>query len=146
MTIEQMTCARVGAVAELEKRCFPDPWSESSIASELDNPLSLWLTAIEGETVLGYVGSQSVMGEADMLNLAVAPEARRCGIATALVNALIDALRERGVHRLTLEVRASNDAARALYEGLGFQQVGRRPGYYLKPREDALLLRKEWDA
>ena len=143
--IGPMTPAQVPAVAALEERCFPDPWSEASVASELENPLSLWLTAARGEAVLGYVGSQSVLGEADMMNLAVSPEARRQGIGRALVLTLAERLRENGVHSLTLEVRASNAPARKLYESLGFAQVGRRPGYYLKPREDALILRKEWD-
>lgn len=143
--IGPMTPAQVSAVAALEERCFPDPWSEASVASELENPLSLWLTAAQGEAVLGYVGSQSVLGEADMMNLAVSPEARRQGIGRALVLALTERLRENGVHSLTLEVRASNAPAWKLYESLGFAQVGRRPGYFLKPREDALILRKEWD-
>ena len=79
-----------------------------------------------------------------MMNLAVAPRHRRQGIARQLVEALGDALRAQGVQSLTLEVRASNEAAIQLYRSLGFTQVGRRPNYYTKPREDALILRKEW--
>lgn len=134
----------VAQVAALEKLCFPDPWSERSVASELDNPLSLWLVATEGERVLGYVGSQSVLDEADMMNVAVHPDARRHGLARSLVEALIEQLKDREVRMLTLEVRASNEAAKALYETMGFTQVGRRKNYYLAPREDALILRKEW--
>ena len=145
MTIERMTGAHVPQVAALEKLCFSDPWSEKSVASELNNPLSLWLVALEGDTVAGYVGSQSVMGESDMMNVAVHPDYRRRGIARALIRALIDGLRERGNHCLTLEVRASNASAIALYEKLGFAQVGRRPNYYRNPKEDALILRKEWE-
>lgn len=145
MTIERMTGAHVLQVAALEKLCFSDPWSEKSVASELNNPLSLWLVALEGDTVAGYVGSQSVMGESDMMNVAVHPYYRRRGIAQALICALIDGLRERGNHCLTLEVRACNASAIALYEKLGFAQVGRRPNYYRNPKEDALILRKEWE-
>lgn len=145
LTIEPMERAHVAAVAALERVCFSDPWSEDSVASELDNPLSLWLVAREGETVLGYVGSQTVLDEADMMNLAVAPEVRRRGIARLLVEGLINVLKDGGVHSLTLEVRASNEPAKALYAALGFAQVGRRPGYYRNPREDALILRKEWE-
>ena len=79
-----------------------------------------------------------------MMNLAVWPHCRRRRIGCALVEALCEALRMAGSHCLTLEVRASNDAAISLYKGLGFQQVGRRPGYYKMPKEDALILRKEW--
>ncbi len=142
--IEKMTGDHVPQVAALEKICFSDPWSENSVASELDNPLSLWLVAVQGGKVLGYVGSQSVLGEADMMNLAVDPAARRLGLGRAIVEALVAALGNNGVHSLTLEVRASNLPAQKLYESLGFLQVGRRPNYYLEPKEDALILRKEW--
>ncbi len=142
--IEKMTKAQVPQIAALEKVCFSDPWSENSVASELDNPLSLWLAATQGEKVLGYVGSQSVLGEADMMNLAVDPAARRMGLGRAIVEALVAELRDNEVHSLTLEVRASNLPAQKLYESLGFLQVGRRPNYYLEPKEDALILRKEW--
>lgn len=145
MEIRKMTEAEVPQIAELEQLCFSDPWCEKSIASELLNPLSLWLVAMDGNTAAGYVGSQAVLGEADMMNLAVSPGYRRQGIGQALVEALVRQLREIGVHSLTLEVRASNGSARALYEKLGFSQVGMRPRYYEKPREDALILRKEWE-
>ena len=144
MMIEPMNASHVPQIAQLEKRCFSDPWSEKSIASELDNPLSVWLVAVDGGQLIGYVGSQTVLGETDMMNLAVAPEARRQGTGRALVLALVDALTEKGSHSLMLEVRVSNTPAQKLYESLGFSQVGRRPKYYVNPREDALILRKEW--
>ena len=120
------------------------PWSENAIAGELTNPLALWLVALDGDTVAGYVGSQSVMGEADMMNIAVAPAYRRQGVGRGLVNELIRCLTEREVYCLTLEVRASNENAINPYNDLGFVQVGRRPNYYTAPKEDALILRKEW--
>lgn len=131
-------------IAELEKQCFSDPWSLRSITSELNNPLSLWIVAECDGAVAGYVGSQSVLGEADMMNLAVSPLFRRQGVASGLVEALIKHLKERDVHVLVLEVRASNEPAIRLYEKYGFVQVGRRPNYYAHPKEDALILRKEW--
>ena len=142
--IVPMAEAHVAAVAALERCCFSAPWSEQSVRAELSNPLSLWLVALLDGQVAGYVGSQTVLDEADMMNLAVDPACRRQGIAQALVEALTAALAERGVRSLTLEVRASNEGAIALYRKLGFAQVGRRPNYYTKPREDALILRKEW--
>ena len=145
MTITTMGQEHVSQVAELEKQCFSDPWSEKSVASELENELALWLVALEGETLAGYVGSQTVMGETDMMNIAVSPGFRRQGIARELIQTLIRELKERASHSLTLEVRASNAPARALYESLGFSQAGRRPGYYRNPKEDALILRKEWE-
>lgn len=144
MTIRKMGPEHVEQIAKLEKLCFSDPWSENSIASELCNPLSLWLVAEAAGTVVGYVGSQTVMDETDMMNIAVHPDCRRQGIAAALVNALVASLQDMGSHSLTLEVRASNAPARALYDMLGFQQVGLRRNYYHNPKEDALILRKEW--
>ena len=135
----------VAQVAQLEKECFHDPWSENAVASELKNPLSLWLVAVDGQKVAGYVGSQSVMGEADMMNIAVSSDYRRSGIAQELVERLVALLREKDVYSLTLEVRASNEPAKALYSKLGFNQVGRRPNYYRNPKEEALILRKEWE-
>ena len=145
MTITKMRPEHASQVAELEKLCFSDPWSEKSVASELENELALWLVALEGETLAGYVGSQTVMGETDMMNIAVTPGFRRQGIARELIQALIRELKEWESHSLTLEVRASNAPARGLYESLGFAQAGRRPGYYRNPKEDALILRKEWE-
>ena len=144
MNIEPMNEHHVPQIALLEQECFADPWSQQSIASELHNPLSLWLVAQEGQTLLGYVGSQTCLDETDMMNIAVSPASRRQGVARALIEALVSALRQHGSKQLTLEVRASNGPARQLYESLGFLQVGLRKNYYRNPKEDALILRKEW--
>lgn len=143
--IVTMTGCHVPQVAALEKECFSDPWSQRSVASELENPLALWLVWEEDGQVLGYVGSQTVLDETDMMNVAVSAQARRRGIAQALVEALVIQLKQRGSRCLTLEVRASNAPAITLYEKLGFRQVGRRPNYYSHPKEDGLILRKEWE-
>lgn len=144
MNIVPMNEHHVPQIALLERECFADPWSQQSIASELHNPLSLWLVAQEGQTLLGYVGSQTCLDETDMMNIAVSPASRRQGVARALIEALVSALRQRGSKQLTLEVRASNGPARQLYESLGFLQAGLRKNYYRNPKEDALILRKEW--
>lgn len=144
MEIVKMTSAHIAAIAELEKLCFSDPWSENSISGELTSRLSHWLVALEGEQVLGYIGSQSVLGQSDMMNVAVHPDHRRKGIAEALILALCQDLQAQGNQCILLEVRASNAPAIALYEKLGFAQVGRRPNYYRHPKEDALIMRKEW--
>ena len=140
-----MNQIHIEPIAELERICFNDPWSVNSIESELNNPLSLWIVAQEQGKVVGYVGSQSVLGWADMMNLAVAPDYRKQGVGRMLVCELVRRLQENKVSCLTLEVRASNEPAISLYQSLGFVEVGRRPGYYHKPKEDALILRKEWD-
>ena len=141
MKIVEMQSCHVAPIAELEKLCFSDPWSENSIAYELTSRLSYWLVAEEDGEVLGYIGSQSVLGESDMMNVAVHPDHRRKGIAEALILALSEELKLRNNTCLTLEVRASNTPAITLYEKLDFQQVGRRPNYYRNPKEDALILR-----
>ena len=145
MRIEKMNADHVAQVAALEAICFHDPWSENSVASELNNPLSYWLVALEDDRVVGYVGSQTVMGETDMMNVAVHPDFRRQGIAKSLILALVEGLKSLESHCLTLEVRASNASAIALYEKLGFAQIGLRKNYYRNPKEDALILRKEWE-
>ena len=144
ISITKMDESHVSQIAALEKICFSEPWSENSIASELSNPLSLWLVAEVDGALAGYIGSQSVLGESDVMNVAVSPDYRRQGIGEALVLALVEELKKHGNHCLSLEVRLSNAPARSLYEKLGFAEVGRRPNYYRNPKEDALILRKEW--
>ena len=141
----EMKAEHVPQVAQLEKLCFADPWSEMSIASELQSIWSYWVVALDGDQLVGYVGSQSSFDESDIMNIAVHPDWRRQGIAESLIGALIGELKKRGSHALLLEVRASNDPAIALYGKLGFRQVGRRKNYYRNPKEDALILRKEWE-
>lgn len=140
-----MEQSHIQQIAEMERICFSDPWSVQSISAELNNALSLWLVAVDGDRVVGYVGSQSVLGWSDMMNLAVLPAYRRQGIGETLVTELIAKLREQKNTCLTLEVRASNGAAIALYEKMGFAVVGKRPNYYHNPKEDALIMRKEWE-
>ena len=145
MKIIPMNESHVAQVAGLEKQCFSDPWSENSVASELENPLSLWLIAEEDGAVCGYVGSQTVLDETDMMDIAVHPDCRRKGIAAALITELVSRLKARGSRVLRLEVRESNFSAIALYEALGFTQLGLRKNYYRNPKENALILGKEWE-
>ena len=144
VTIVPMRQEHTAQIAALEAACFSDPWPESILQKELENPLSLWLCAMDGDTVAGYVGSQTVLGEADMMNLAVSPAYRRQGLGRALVPALCESLRQKmQATVLTLEVRDSNAPAAALYASLGFAQIGLRKNYYQHPKEDARILRKE---
>ena len=145
ITLMEMKAEHVPQVAQLEKICFADPWSELSISLELTNVWSYWVVALDGDTVVGYVGSQSSIDEADIMNVAVHPDYRRQGIAEKLINTLVADLKKRGCHALLLEVRVSNTPAITLYEKLGFAQIGCRKNYYRNPKEDALILRKEWE-
>ena len=145
MEIIRMNESHVASVAAIEKECFGvDAWSENSVGSELKNPLSLWLVAEDGDRVAGYVGSQTVCNETDMMNVAVTADYRRQGLGEKLVLALVEELKTMESQCLTLEVRASNAPAIGLYEKLGFRQIGLRKNYYRNPKEDALILRKEW--
>lgn len=139
-----MQPAHIRAIAALEQANFSTPWDEASIRAELENSLALWLIAEGGDgAVLGYVGSQSCFEDADILNVCVAPEARRRGLAEALMLELERRLLPKGVEKITLEVRVSNEPAIRLYEKLGYSQVGTRKNYYEKPREDALIMQKQ---
>ena len=144
IAITPMEAEQLAQIAALETSCFSDPWPESILAHELRNPLSLWLCAMDGDIVTGYIGSQTVLGESDMMNVAVHPDYRRHGIGRALVLALCEALKKQMLATsLTLEVRDSNLPAIALYASLGFEQIGLRKNYYQHPKEDARILRKE---
>ncbi len=122
----------------LEAVCFSDdPWPEDLMGRLLDR----FTVAVDGDgTVLGYLVLSSVLDEGSVDNVAVAPLCRRKGVADALVEDAIRRAREKNLAFLTLEVRASNDPALRLYEKHGFVPVGRRRGYYEKPREDAILM------
>ena len=143
MRIREMRLEDVPQVAAIERLCFSAPWNENMIISSWESRLSCWLIAEIDGCVAGYVGSEAVLDSADMMNIAVAPEYRKRGIAEALIKALVEHLQQRDILFLLLEVRVSNAPAIALYNKLCFEQVGRRPKYYTNPREDALILRKE---
>ena len=126
------------AIAALERVCFPaDPWPEDLT----ERWLGRYTVALgEDGAVIGYLVLSSVLDEGSVDNVAVAPEARRRGVADALVTDAVRRAKERELSFLTLEVRASNDPAIRLYEKHGFREVGRRKNYYEKPREDAILM------
>lgn len=139
--ITPMTKEHLPAVAALERICFPaDPWSEVPFQKALANPqASVLLAQGEDGSVLGYAVLSVVLDEGNLDNIAVAPQARRQGVADALLSALTGFGREH-LACLMLEVRASNAPAMALYEKHGFAAVGRRKNYYEAPREDAILM------
>lgn len=96
------------------------------------------------EEVIGYVGMKMVLDEADITNVAVLPSHRKKGIARKLLKQLLEEAKKQNLHRIYLEVRASNIAAVTLYEHAGFKEVGQRKNYYDNPREDAILML--WEA
>ena len=140
-----MTEADLPAVLVIEERCFPDPWSEGIFRSALGDELCFWLVSESDGVVIGYSGMQSVLDEGYIDNVAVDPGFRRQGAASALLEALIAEAKRRELRFLSLEVRAGNEGAIALYTAFGFLPVGRRKGYYLRPPEDALIMTKSFD-
>lgn len=130
----------LAAIAALEEACFSHPWSMEMLRGSLLNGRSCFLAAKDGGTLLGYLGMEYILDEGSITNVAVLPEYRRQGIARALLATLLEEARRLSLATVTLEVRASNEAAIALYEGMGFLPVGRRFRYYNDPTEDALLM------
>ena len=142
LLIRPMTEADLPRVLELEQCCFPDPWTEGVFRSSLADETELWLVCQQGGLVLGYLGMQSVLDEGYIDNLAVDPAFRRRQLGTRLLTAAEDEAKKRNLSFLSLEVRAGNEAAIALYSRFGFETLGVRPGYYLRPKEDARIMTK----
>lgn len=144
-TIVPMDRGHLPQIAALERQCFSAPWTEDMLAEELFNPQASFIVAQgpEGE-VLGYAGLHVVLDEGYIANVAVRPDHRQQGIASALLDVFLRFSRANGLAFLTLEVRASNDPAIRLYLKHGFAQVGRRRGYYTRPEEDAILMTLEF--
>ena len=145
VTIVPMNGDHLDEVAELERICFSTPWSRNMLAEELDNALSAFLVALDdGGKVVGYAGVQVVLDEGYITNIAVRPECRRQGIAKKLLKVFLDFAQAHQLAFLTLEVRASNYDAIALYGSHGFRSMGRRKNYYEHPKEDAIIMTREF--
>ena len=143
--IVPMTAEHLDEVAELERICFSTPWSRNMLAEELDNALSAFLVALDDQDrVAGYAGLQVILDEGYIANVAVRPDCRRQGVASQLLQVFINFAEGNKLSFLTLEVRASNYDAIALYGSRGFRSVGRRPNYYEHPKEDAIIMTKEF--
>ena len=143
--IVPMTAEHLDEVAELERLCFSVPWSRNMLAEELDNALSAMLVALDDQgRVAGYAGLQVILDEGYITNVAVRPDCRRQGVAGQILQVFLDFAQAQGLAFLTLEVRASNQAAILLYGSRGFRGMGRRKNYYEHPREDAIIMTKEF--
>ena len=143
--IVPMNADHLDEVAELERICFSTPWSRNMLAEELDNACSAFLVAEDDAgRVVGYAGLQVILDEGYITNVAVRPECRRNGIAGKLLQVFLDFGQANHLAFLTLEVRASNYDAIALYGSRGFRSVGRRKNYYEHPKEDAIIMTREF--
>jgi ribosomal-protein-alanine N-acetyltransferase len=135
--------ADVAALLPIERRSFGDPWSSAAFTELLESAHGFGLVATHGALVGGYLIARAAASEAEILNLAVAPEFRRLRLGRRLLDFAIDQLARRGTREIFLEVREGNFAARELYRARGFRTVGARARYYRNPVEDALVLRLE---
>jgi ribosomal-protein-alanine N-acetyltransferase len=138
--IRRLDLVDLSAIETIEQRSYPTPWSRSMFASELAKPTSICLGAFEGADLVGYVINSRYVDAWHVMNVAVEPEHRGRGIATALLERLFALTRDEERRGYTLEVRVSNEDAIRLYEKLGFDSRGIRRGYYTDNREDALIM------
>jgi ribosomal-protein-alanine N-acetyltransferase len=138
----------VDPIAAIEREAMPAPWSPAMFAGEIAKPTSVCLGAWEGEpeSLIAYVIVSRYVDAWHVMNLVVAPEHRRRGIAKALLDAVFARTQNAGRRGFTLEVRASNGPALELYEAMGFRAQGVRRGYYTDNREDAVIMWRDADA
>lgn len=129
------------AVARVEEECFRDPWSANSITDMLSDPHTCYIVAAVDGEIIGYCGSRTVLDEGDILRVAVLQQWRSRGVASRILDCLIESTPD--VRNWYLDVREHNAAALALYRKFGFTAIGRRRGYYRHPLEDAILMQRE---
>lgn len=139
VTIREMTENDIPQIAELEKMCFSEPWSENSLKDELTNETARFFVLRDGENVLGYIGANNICREVYITNVAVFENARKKGYGEKLVCHLIRQSKVENAAFVTLEVRESNSKAFSLYEKCGFKKVGERKNFYSNPTENGLI-------
>ena len=143
IVIEEMKIDDIENVVEVENDCFSIPWSKESFIQEVTkNHLAVYLVAKFEEKAVGYIGVWKIMNEGHITNVAVHSDFRRQGIGAGLISELLSLCEEQGIDCFTLEVRETNEAAKALYEKFGFYEIGRRKGYYQDNKEDAIIMWK----
>lgn len=141
--IAPMTEEHLSAVAEIERLCFSEPWSEAALKESLDSPYSHFYVYIEEGTVAGYMGLYAVAGDGSVTNVATHPSHRKKGVGYALVENALRIAEGLSLEYVTLEVRKSNIPAQKLYEKCGFKTVGIRKGFYSLPKEDGIVMQRE---
>lgn len=127
-------------IKQLEKECFSVPWTDDQLRAQLPDKMHVFIIAENGDKVLGYVGMMYVLDEGYISNVAVDPKCRRSGIADSLISELLNRAMKLELSFVTLEVRESNEPAKALYKKHGFSDVGIRKNYYSFPTENAILM------
>ena len=145
LEIRPLLIGDVDAIDEIERTAMPAPWSPAMFAGEIAKPTSVCLGSFETGIgrLVGYVIVSRYVDAWHVMNLVVAEDRRRTGIATSLLEQLFARTRDEGRRGFTLEVRSSNDGAIRLYESMGFRAQGVRRGYYTDNREDAVIMWRE---
>ncbi|MBQ4516774.1 MAG: ribosomal protein S18-alanine N-acetyltransferase [Clostridia bacterium] len=144
MLIRNMTADDIDEVVKLETACFTHPWTKNMFLGELAQTTTTYMVAEQDGKIVGYMGMYQAADEGNVTNIAVLPEYRRQGIASALLNSFINLCIDKKLCFLTLEVRKSNTGAISLYKKFGFTEVGLRPKYY-DNTEDAILMTRYFD-
>ena len=143
MIIREIKHNDLDQINEIEKICFSIPWSRESYERELENKLAYYQCAEEEGKILGYMGMWRILDECHITNIAVLPQCRKTGVATELINKMIEICKCSEISQMTLEVRESNMPAINLYKKFGFREAGKRPRYYQAPTEDAIIMWKK---
>lgn len=138
--IEELSQEHLDGVMVVENLSFKIPWSRDSFLEELNNDMAIYFVAVSDGQVLGYGGMWKIFDEGHITNIAVHPEFRLCGVASKIMDKILDISKFNGIANLTLEVRKSNIAAQKLYQKYGFKAEGTRKGYYSDTGEDALIM------
>jgi ribosomal-protein-alanine N-acetyltransferase len=144
MTLKLLTEEHTARVEELERLCFSEPWSEQSLLL-LTRDKNFGVVASEDGEVVAYGGMTCCLDEGCVTNIAVHPEHRRRGLGRSVLVEMLDEAKKRGIRSVFLEVRVSNEAAKALYLSEGFSEIGRRKNFYRAPVEDALAMAYYFD-
>ena len=144
MHVVKIEREHIKAIAELEKVCFSEPWSEETLLSAFKAGTKFFV-AVKNGKVLGYVGISTIIDEGYITNVAVFPEYRRLGVASALLNRIFSLASDENLSFVSLEVRESNSSAISLYEKFGFKTEGKRKNFYSGPTEDALIMTKRFE-
>ena len=147
LELRRLELGDLDAIERIERASYRTPWSRSMFASELAKPSSLSFGAVdEAGALVGYLVLSRYVDAWHVMNVAVAPERRREGIASALLHRLLELTKDDSLRGYTLEVRVSNLGAIRLYERFGFRSKGVRRGYYTDNREDALIMWRDADS
>ena len=142
LEIRRMQLEDLEAVMQIEEASFSVPWTKDDFAQSLKQNGAIYLVAINDDIIVGYCGLWGILDEGQINNVAVSNEHRKRGIGGMMLSRLIDEGEKEGLTAFTLEVRAQNAPAIALYKKNGFVEAGVRKDYYSKPKEDALIMWK----